>query len=90
MSYFLNGKVSGSFTEKTYGKSFEFRITDNQWAIQHGYNLEIAVGPLGETRPAKILKTVAYVVVDEDQNGLPIVEKWSIKKQWDRTSESLL
>jgi hypothetical protein len=26
------------------------------------------------------LKTGAYVVVDEDEYGLPVVEKWNIKQ----------
>ena len=34
---------------------------------------------MGEYRAARILKTVAYVLVDEDENGL-VWEKWSIKR----------
>ena len=30
-------------------------------------------------RYAKVLKTVAYIAVDEDAYGEPIVEKWAIK-----------
>ena len=30
-------------------------------------------------RYAKVMKTVAYVVVDEDEYGQDVVEKWSIK-----------
>ena len=29
-------------------------------------------------RAARILKTVAYVVIDEDADGEPIVEKWPL------------
>ena len=32
-------------------------------------------------RYARVLKTVAYIVVDEDEYGDAIVEKWNIKKQ---------
>lgn len=40
----------------------------------------VYVGPNGEeTRLAKVLKTVAYVVVDEDDLG-PVIEKWQIKQ----------
>ena len=31
-------------------------------------------------RHAKVLKTRAYVVTDEDEYGMPIVEKWKLKK----------
>jgi len=35
-------------------------------------------------RYALIKKTVAYIVVDEDDAGLPVIEKWDIKqhKTW--------
>ena len=45
------------------------------------YDNLIYVGPNGcETRYAKILKTVAYVVIDENPDGSPVVEKLYIKK----------
>jgi hypothetical protein len=31
-------------------------------------------------RHARILKTVAYIIVDEDEYGLPVIEKWAIKQ----------
>ena len=31
-------------------------------------------------RYANVRKTVAVIVVDEDEKGLPVVEKWHIKK----------
>jgi hypothetical protein len=33
-----------------------------------------------EWRYAKVLKTVAYIAVDEDEYGKPVTEKWDIKK----------
>jgi hypothetical protein len=27
-----------------------------------------------------VKKTVAYIVVDEDEFGLPVIEKWNIKR----------
>lgn len=36
---------------------------------------------VGETRFARVLKTVAYVVTDEDADGTPVVEKWAIKNR---------
>ena len=29
---------------------------------------------------AKVLKTVAYILLDEDEYGEPVIEKWKIKK----------
>ena len=40
---------------------------------------QVYVGPDGQHRLAKVMKTVAYVVVDENENG-PVIEKWHIKK----------
>jgi len=31
-------------------------------------------------RYANIKKTVAYIIVDEDEYGLPVIEKWEIKQ----------
>jgi len=33
-----------------------------------------------ESRYGKVLKTVAYIAIDEDEYGNPVVEKWDIKK----------
>ena len=68
---------------ETYGKYFDFRpVTPESWGDTFGFPYEVAVGPLGETRYAKIYKTVAYIVVGEDDNGDPVVEKWQIKMIW--------
>jgi hypothetical protein len=87
VAYFQeNLGVGGQFQEREYKKYFEFRPTQNKWALEHGLNFEIAVGPgrEPEIRFAKILKTVAYVAVDEDAEGKPVLQKWDIKKKWER------
>ena len=33
----------------------------------------------GETRAARVLKTVAYVAVDEAADGSPVLEKWKLR-----------
>jgi hypothetical protein len=38
---------------------------------------EIAMSD-GSFRFAKVLKTVVYIAVDEDENG-PVIEKWDVK-----------
>ena len=37
------------------------------------------VGGMSGWRYARVLKTVAHVVVDESDDGSPVVEKWELK-----------
>jgi hypothetical protein len=88
MAYFKETiSVGGQFQEMEHRNHFEYRPTTNPWALAHGLEFEIAVGPdyhTLQTRFAKILKTVAYIAVDEDAEGKPVLEKWDIKKKWER------
>lgn len=68
----------GEFREISKGNYFTYRKTDDPWAIEQGYPFIIDV--LDGVRFANVKKTVAYVVVDEDEAGAPVVEKWSIKQ----------
>lgn len=73
--------VLGQFQHKETGKYFEFRKTVNDTVpgYEH-YPYEVFVGPQAESvRFARILKTVAYIVVDEDEEGNAVEEKWPIK-----------
>lgn len=79
--------VTGSFVEKEFGKTFEYR-TNPEMVLSpraHGGKNEvfphlIFVGPHGEeTRQALVLGTCAHVIVDETDFGW-VVEKWEIKK----------
>lgn len=73
----LASNLIGYFREKDYGRPFEYKA--NFFNIQPEYPHIVFVGPEGDQmRFAKVLKTVAYVVVDENEDGL-IVEKWQIK-----------
>jgi hypothetical protein len=67
----------GEIQEQEYGKWFTYRATADEWAILNNLPFEIDV--LDGVRYARVLKTVAYVAVDEDEMGLPVVEKWSLK-----------
>ena len=81
MAYFRSGAVTGQFIEYTYNHVFEYRpVDEDSWGLRNGFPYEIAIGDLGDTRYAKVLKTVVYVVIDQDENGDPIVDKWKIKK----------
>jgi len=73
-------KTSGMFREKEFGNYFEFSDDPNiftDWDRKHGMTHRIFVGQGAETRPARILKTVAYVMIDED-----VCEKWNIMKTY--------
>ena len=69
----------GEFQESDFGNYFTYRKTDNLWAIEQGFMHEIDVGN-GGVRFARVLKTVAYVCVDEDAEGKAVFEIWRIKK----------
>jgi hypothetical protein len=74
-------KPIGGFVEKDYGKFFHFSENDTNHEFGSEYPHLIWVGPdyYEEPRYARVLKTVAYVVTDEDEFGYPVVEKWDIK-----------
>lgn len=78
----------GCFTEKEYGRFFEYKHNPNPVTLPRGnrrpsqrpFDSLIYVGPNGEeTRMALILGSVAYVIVDETDDGELVVEKWTIK-----------
>lgn len=78
----------GQFVEKSGGNWFEYsdRLTDYEWragwlADEYPNLVHVGSGSVAHARTcvARVLKTVAYVVVDEDENG-PVVEKWFIKR----------
>lgn len=74
MAFNLTKATTGEFQEKDYGKWFTYRASENTFGLPH----EIDV--LDGTRFAKVMKTVAYVAVDEDADGNPVLEKWDLKK----------
>ena len=91
--------VLGGFVEKEFGHNFEYVASDhpdvfNEHARRHlpfilyssykgeQFPHEVFVG-CDQSRYARVLKTVAYVVVDEDENG-PVIEKWNIRHTWQR------
>jgi hypothetical protein len=77
--------ILGEFRLPETGKWFSYTANDAGVSIWSEYPFLVAVGPNAEeVRYARILKTVAYVVVDEDEYGLPVEEKWQIKHQWSK------
>lgn len=58
---------------------FSFRPSVDPWGIKHELIHEVDV--LDGTRSAVVRKTVAYVAVDEDAHGNPVLERWTITKR---------
>jgi len=87
MSYFQSNCAIGEFELPEFNTRFEYRVSDGtapgqgDWGLKNGFLHEIAVCD-GSIRFANVKKTVAYVVIDEDAEGKPVIEKWKIKHIW--------
>ena len=82
MAYWTHTKDPvGVFVEKDAGNYFEYSLNDERenWC---DFPHKIWVGDvIGQGyRYGIVKKTVAYVAVDEDEFGLPVMEKWNLKK----------
>ena len=83
----LASDLVGYFTEKDYGRPFEYKnnpemvlFPDMKTGRSAVYPHLVFVGPEGDQmRNAFVKKTVAYVVVDEYDNDKYRIEKWEIK-----------
>ena len=65
-----------SFRENEHGRYFEvFQASPNPFNMPHIIDVNH-----GQTRFGRVLKTVAYVVVDEGPDMTPITEKWNITR----------
>ena len=81
-----DGSIVGCFREKDGDNFFEF--SDNQdlsevWAYQFPHKIWVTTPVEGIDcgyRYGTVKKTVAYLAVDEDEYGEPVVEKWHIKQ----------
>lgn len=49
----------------------------DQWAAARGATHTLFT--LDGTRPARLLRTVAYVGINEDENGAIVWEKWRVR-----------
>jgi hypothetical protein len=77
----------GCFTEKDHGQYFEYsnntdRVENcSEWCcFPHLVWVGDTAGGAPGYRYATVKKTVAYIVVDEDESGRPVIEKWQLKK----------
>lgn len=73
-----NERNIGEFIEVDHGCSFTYREVNEQ--DYNPYNLPHMVDVLDGIRYAIVKKTVAYVCVDEDEYGKPVMQKWMIKR----------
>jgi hypothetical protein len=86
---FFNGSIEKGGMFNNGFASFEYRVSEGKaegqgtWGLENGFAHEIAICD-GSVRFANVKKTVAYVCVDQDECGKPVVEKWNIKHNWSR------
>lgn len=78
--------VLGQFREADTGNTFEFAdrhsapsddFCANAWADMCEFPHVVYTGT--QRRYARVLKTVAHIVVDEDEFGRPVTEKWELR-----------
>jgi len=78
MAYWIYTKNPiGVFVEKEAGNHFEYSLNDDQ--IPFGEEFPHKVWVRDGYRYADVKKTVARIVVDENEYGQPVIEKWYIK-----------
>lgn len=76
------GLDAGSFTMTTdQGKTVTrfFTHASDAWARKHGFDYQLESSKTQSGAFLKLGKTVAYVCVDEDEYGMPVIEKWKIR-----------
>ena len=76
-----NSRVLGQFAHKDTGVWFEYSSSEeDERVFGPEYNRKVWVGGEleGYYRLAQVKNTVAYVVVDEDDEG-PVLDKWLLK-----------
>ena len=93
MAYFTYAvKPKGAFTEKEYGNPFEYSLNDDPMSWCEDFPHKVWVGDVVNNngyRYAIVKKTVAYVCVDEDEFGLPVIEKWNILRHREYSNQGL-
>jgi hypothetical protein len=86
MFYTYTKDPIGVFVEKDHGNWFEYSVNDDMDQITcYQFPHKVWVGGQGVCgdqgyRYATVKKTVAYIVIDEDDCGEPVIEKWHLKK----------
>ncbi len=74
-----DGSARGCFRHADTKVHFDFTAaTEAEQAFGPEFNMKVWLRG-DDWRLAKVLKTVAHVVVDEDEHGNPVVEKWQTR-----------
>jgi len=74
-----------TYFQHSNGVDFAYEANDpaDSWlpVINYPHRVWVSHSPVNDSgwRYANVKKTVAYIVVNEDDNGQPVIEKWSIK-----------
>jgi hypothetical protein len=78
-----DGTLLGIFAEKEFGYMFEYSTRTEDLDVFEGYPHKVWMNGACKHdsgfRYANVKKTVAYVVINEDDEGKPVAEKWIIK-----------
>ena len=86
-----NGSIIGGFYEKDFGNFFEYSdnidpLDSEDWTANDLPHLIWVGEPIKNLdsgfRYGIVKKTVAYIVIDEDEFGKPVFEKWFIKNNF--------
>jgi len=86
MAYYTHtNNPVGMFVEKDTDNHFEFSINEDKGFEQYPHKVWVGDTIGWPYRYATVKKTVAYIAVDEDENG-PVIEKWYLKKVKDYVS----
>ena len=83
-----DGSLLGSFVEKDHKNIFEFSANNDNDPWSAAFPHKIWLNHDETFRYGTVKKTVAYVVIDEDDFGKPVIEKWKIKdhRTYDRST----
>jgi len=76
-------KPIGAFQEKEVGNWFEYSINDDSFAFCEDFPHKIWV--CDGYRYGHVMKTRVVICIDEDEYGLPVTQKWYIKKHKEYT-----
>ena len=82
MAYYTYTKDPiGVFTEKDVKNVFEYSVNDDPIMVEWPHKVWVGGGQINDSgyRYALVKKTVAYIVVDENDYGEAVVEKWNVK-----------
>jgi hypothetical protein len=82
----------GHFRERSvggyheYSRNTDIELGESEFWDQFAQDFPHKLWTLDGFRYARILKTVAYICVDEDEYGKPVEEKWDISshKFWEK------